>query len=186
MILFLIILLLLGLFVWSLFEKPAVVNGYLNTNTDELLLTLNWYGSFFKAEINIIKYSPRLSIFIFQKRIYSKAVKKRKGKRKMNLEDIRALVLYDEYATVRYGLDNPFSTGIACGLMEIIQTYFSGIRITQVPDFIPFQEYVEMDAGAKLNIGKTVVNILRLQSERKGEKENGSIQLDRKRGRFVS
>jgi hypothetical protein len=150
-----------------LFYELVIIN--LDINIDEVLLNLNFYKSFLHVKVHIIDYTPFLSINLFGKQIYSKAIKK-SGKRKMKMKYYPALDLHGMYANVYYGFDNPFFTGISSGVIQIIQIYFNGIYIAQFPDFLAQKEYIRINAGGKLNMGKTIVNILRIKFTNKNRR----------------
>jgi hypothetical protein len=178
----LFIILLLLVFVYLLFIKPAAVSLYLNTDTDSLNLTFNWL-SIVKADIQY-RNGLFLTIRLWGLQFYQKAIRPKAGKKRVKPDAYRALSLHNSNAYVRYGLGDPFSTGIACGILDIIQYYLKDVVFTQTPDFMPDRDYLILEADTELYIGKTIYNYLRLKaknSKPKRRNQYGSVQYVRQR-----
>jgi hypothetical protein len=148
-----------------LFNKAAVITFKFNTIQDELFLFFNWFDML-KGKLQMSDYAPFLTVYLFGFKIYSKAVKNtgKKNKKKKLPDYFKSLSIDNSYANIYYGFDDPSSTGITSGIIRILQAYFKGISIAQFPDFIPDKEYVSINAGTKLNIGKTILNYAKYKS----------------------
>ncbi len=100
-------------------------------------------------------------MFVFKKNIYAKTIGPPK-KQKQKLSDYyRSLALSNIFARIYYSFNDPFSTGITSGIFQIIQMYLNNISIAQYPNFIADHAYMTIHLGAKLNLGKTIANIIR-------------------------
>ncbi|MDF2686424.1 MAG: putative rane protein [Clostridia bacterium] len=155
------ILLLLTLFVIMIFNKAAAITFKFDTIQDKLYLFVNWFDV--TAKIQMSDYTPFLTVYLFKYKIYSKAIKN-SGKKKKILDYYRSLAVDNSYADIYYNFNDPSSTGITSGIIRVLQAYFKGISIAQFPDFIPSKEYVSINAGTKLNIGKTILNYAKSKS----------------------
>jgi hypothetical protein len=163
MYLLILILLLLAFFVCLLFFKPMDVTLLLNTNQDQISIKLNWIESLLTAKVQINPGASVLSIFLFKNRIYSKPLhpKKQKKRNKLTFVDyLYSLSLQKMYASIYYGFKDPFDTGITSGILQFIEQTFQGVLIKQYPDFIPGKEYIIINAGAELNLGKTMIAMM--------------------------
>lgn len=165
---FIFIALLLLLLIVMLFYKSAVITFQFNTNSDELYLFINWFNMF-KAKVQMSDSIPFLTVYLFGIKIYAKALKNQKSKKKLTLDNFRALAINGSYANIYYSFNDPFSTGITNGILKIIQLFSNDFTIRQFPDFIPFKEYVFIKAGTNLNIGKTIVKTIKLKNKRRNQ-----------------
>lgn len=167
----LFILLLPALFVLLLFYTFVTVKLEYSTNTNELTASLRWLNLLF-AKVNVKSNSSSVSVSLSRIRIFSKVFQGKRGKKGSYWKYIRSLDLNDSFANVYYGLTNPFTTGIASGIVQMIGSCFGGIHISQFPDFMPAHEYVYINAGTELNMGKTLANIMRIKLENKRKRRD--------------
>lgn len=156
-----LILLLLFMFGLAISYHFVLIDIQLDTNQNKMNLLFYWLYPMFKAKVVMENLKPKITIYLFKKKIFTKTIKVKKGVKKPAFSYYKFLVLKDSNVSIQYGLNNPFSTGITAGLIEIIQTYFNNIPITQVPDFVPSNDYVTLEASTKINVGKTLAKIVR-------------------------
>lgn len=160
MYLLLFIVLLLALLIYSLFEKLSVLTFQLDTDKSDVHLTFSWLYPFITAQVRMMNSAPYLDIYLLKAHIYSKKIKKQKKKSNYQF-NLQSINYKDAYANIYYGLENPFATSVTSGILAIFHQYASQVSTRLYPDFIPAHEYVMIDAGAKLNIGKTLMGFLR-------------------------
>lgn len=175
------ILLVLALFVLLMFYVPAYIEAKINTENNDYDVFIRWLSPVFMAKVEMEDYKPVLSITLFDKQVYRKAIRPRKGqKRQKNLtasDYYHALVLSNSYVDARYGLDNPFALGIASGIVGLLGSYFD-VDVNQSPDFFPFSSYLIINAGTQLNIGKSSVNLLKAYAANKYAAIKKSMRSD--------
>jgi hypothetical protein len=170
----LFIVLLLAMVVYALFDKRATIAFALDTNRNDMHLLFYWLYPLMMARMEMLHYSPHLTIYLLKTPVYTKTLKSKKN-RKTNLFDTaQALQLTEGYAKAYYGLDNPFHTAVTSGAIDLFRSFFPNIPIEQIPDFMPGHEYVVIQAGVKLNIGKTLFRMIRQKSQNKIRKRSGS------------
>jgi hypothetical protein len=167
----LFILLLLALFVLLLFYTTIYIKVEYSTNDNRLIVDLSWLNSLIHAKVYVESNGTIVSVYLKRIRIFSKLIKPKGGK-KNKWKYIKALDLNDSFANVYYGLDNPFSTGIVSGIIQMIQFSFKNIQISQFPDFLSVQEYVRINAGTELNPGKTLAKLMRIKLENKRKRRD--------------
>lgn len=173
----LFIVLLILAFVFVLFEVPSQILCVLDTDRNIFYGVLSWLSPLLKVEFEMVDYSPCLTFYLFHKRIATKTLQKRTGKNKYNL---KAISLKNSYITLNYGLVNPFSTGIANGIIEAFYSFFHDIYFESIPDFFPDHEYIVVKAKSDLNIGETIINIIRLRTHKNNKRSDkyGSIEYN--------
>lgn len=174
---FISIILLLATMIIAFFEISAKWTFRLDTDQNMLFLKFYWLYPVFFAKVEMLNYSPHLNIFIFKKCVYSKNYQL--DKNKQNQGYIHSLVLNELYVKTSYGFQNPFSTSIASGIIGILQLNFKNISFFQHPDFLSANEYIIIEAGSLLNVGKTLLNVIRLKhSNKKFKRSNryGTVQ----------
>jgi hypothetical protein len=140
----------------ALNKQLSTVAFQLDTARNDLHLLMYWYYPFFMAKVEMQDYSPLLDVYLFKKHVFSKVLRHKAGKKQHPFHLLRALDYSDAYAVVHYGLDNPFHTFVASEIVEMMSSAFEEISILQYPNFTSDREYVAIQAGAKLNIGKTL------------------------------
>ena len=172
MYILLIILLLLTLIVLILLFTVITIRLEFNTNANELAVRLSWLNSLLTAKANVRSSNSSIDVYLGKIRIFSKVIKALGGKKILKWKLIRALDLNNSFANVYYSFDNPFSTGITSGVIQIIQSYLSGIKISQFPAFLSFDQYVYIIAGSELDLGRTLANIMRVQLENKNKRRD--------------
>jgi uncharacterized membrane protein YciS (DUF1049 family) len=183
LLLLIVVLLILVLSIGILtFKKLAMVSLNYDTDSNEYHVTLKWLSPFVTIKVDTFNLSPKLSVFLFKKRIYAKPVQKpmqRKNKIKLNTIDyFQAIKRENSYITLNFGLDDPFATSLVCGLIPWLHCFLSDVDITPVPVFLADHAYIDLNAGTKLNIGKTMFSLFKLkQAKQKRRDEYGAIQF---------
>ncbi len=113
---------------------------------------------------------PFVTVFVFKLKLYQRAIKRRKGKG--NLTDwLRAADISDVSVDTRYGLHTPFATGIFQSILGIAAAFLKADSMQIYPDFIPDEEYVHIDASARVNIGNTIMNFAENKKNRRRKRE---------------
>ena len=161
MYIFWFFILLLLFCVYLIFTQLLAVSFLFDTNNNDMHVSMHWMYPFLKITVRMENSTPQISAYVFKKRILSKAVQKKANK---DISMLKAFKLQDVHITAYYGLNNPFSFGILCGVIEFIKALFPIEVLEQYPELMPLNEYVLIEARANLNIGKTLVNFVRLKT----------------------
>lgn len=161
----LFILLLLSLFVYLSFYKAVTLHLLLNTNENDLHLWFYWLYPLIKAKLEPSDYSPHLTVYLFNVRVYSKTLRKKSKKRDplQMLNYARAADLYNISLTTSYGFLSPAQTGLLGGVFAIVGQYFGSAEISQYPCYLAGEDFIIIDAAAQLNVAKTLIAFLRLK-----------------------
>ena len=159
---FLIILIAIT-FIILLFLIALKIKVVLNTDETDLNMTVFWIRPFIKAMVSMENATPVLKLYLFNKRILKRALKNGKNKQKgMNLVQITNPK--DIHVNVHYGFRDPFTTGIACGAINIASQFIDIDEMNQTPDFLTGNDYIYLDATAKVNLGSTLIKLLKSKS----------------------
>lgn len=170
----LFIILFVLIFGYLLFTKPLSINFLLDTEYIDLHMHVKWLFPFFEAKWTMLDYSSIISIFIFKKKVLSKKSQKRGSKLSGYLSD---LSVSNTYLNSFYSLDDPFETGMASVVFQMLESLTDHVQITHYPAFISDHAYLILEAGTNLNIGKSVVQIIRKNlSNKKRRKKYGPVK----------
>lgn len=180
---FLSLAFLITVFIILLFLKPVVILFRFNTETDEMDMIFYWIKPFLKGRVVMENSMPVLSLFIFNMRILTRKIKKQGGRQNIQ-RLLKTLDFSDVYIRAYYGLLNPAATGVVFGMLGVVQSIVNSltddVEIEQYPEFMPFEEYLVINTGVKLNIGMTLINFLHLRfqhAKRKRSGKYGSVQF---------
>lgn len=177
MYIFFFILLLTVVFLIALFTVSARVT--LNLDTDENMLSVKSSWLIQTASVQFLKKESRqkVSIFFSGKRIASWNIrlKPKAKKRRRGLFYVRALSMERARCKTAYGFSTPFLTGISSGFPLFIQSIVPNISIEMTPDFFSDHAYLIVRAEAKLNLGRTILNLIRKRPDKRSEKHYGPI-----------
>ena len=127
---------------------------FLDTDRTEFGLVFYWMYPFVRARVTMLEYTPLLTVYLFNIRVFRKKLKVKAGK--TQTPSLQSIALSDISLTTCFGLESPFFTGILSGMAELIEGTFQNAAIRAYPDFLSEREYLTVQGSAKLNIGKTI------------------------------
>lgn len=158
--LFFVILIILIILISILFFTVIKIFLTVNSDEEELKVRLLWLYPFLKIEIEVHNYVPMLIIDVFNKSIIRKEIKNQKRKApKINY--IKQLKLKDVNIETFYGFKDPSTTGITCGLINAISNFINISSLSNRPDFVADNDYIYINATAKLSVGMALVNLFK-------------------------
>jgi hypothetical protein len=100
-----------------------------------------------------------MTIYLLNKRVLTKQIK-RKQYAKGNRNIIRNLDPTDIHVNTQYGFRDPFVTGLACSAITMASEFFNVESLHQKPDFLAINDYINLDATAKLNLGNSLMKLV--------------------------
>jgi len=154
-ILFVIVLLLTIL----LFTVALKINLIFDTANSDMNLTVRWLYPLLKSVIAREDNRFVLTVYLFNKRILSKQIN-RKQNVSANKNILRSLKPTDIHVNTQYGFRNPFVTGLTCSLVGMVSQFFNVESLRQKPDFLAANDYISLDATAKLNLGNSLMKLI--------------------------
>lgn len=169
--LFLVLMILLVL----AYSEPLNIKFIFNSTDADMHLAMVWLRDI-KINAVIKELRPYVSVFVFDREVMSRFLKKRKGQG----GTITALALHDTDVRISYGLNSFAATGLISAALGVLGSVGKIDHFEQIPEFLPADEYLKIDAATKLNIGKTVSNMILLKSKlrkrRKNMDQSNSVQ----------
>ena len=171
MVILAFIIILLAIFIIIMFAEPVRISFLLDTDRLEMSAKGRW-TAIAAFEARIIDYRLFVTVRLFGWKIFTGFLKKTGSKRPVS-SVFQALALSDTSVEIAWGLNAPHLTGIFCAAAEFAGRLLRDADIALEPDFVPDREYLHLTAKTSLNLGKTVVNMLRV-SRAKRRKGYGS------------
>ena len=110
--------------------------------------------------------SPLLTVYLFKKKVYGGLVAA-KGQTGRRTGIIKAASASDIRMDIDYGFRDPYVTGITCGSINAVSEIADFAELSQNPDFVTDEDYIRLDATAKVNIGNTILNYLKGKAGRR-------------------
>ena len=169
MVLVSIILLILLIPVILLFTVALRVKIVFDTCKTNLNMTFLWLHSWLKGLVTIEDTKPMLTLYllnkkIFKRKLFKEKVKSSKGKLK-GMDFVKLVDSRDVHVNAQYGFRDPFTTGIACGAINVASQFINinVDSINQMPDFATENDYIYLDANAKVNIGSTLIRFFKFK-----------------------
>jgi hypothetical protein len=160
-----IILLIVGVVAILLFTIELRVKIVFDTCKTNLNMTLLWLHSFIKALVTIEDSRPMLTLYLLNKRLFKRSLFKERlksSKGKLNgMDFIKVVDSRDVHVNAQYGFRDPFNTGIACGAISAASQFIDIDSINQLPDFTTENDYIYLDAKARVNIGSTLIKLIK-------------------------
>lgn len=154
LIILIVIILMILLFIIAIRVKLVF-----NSDKSYINMTLLWISPLIKAFVTIKDSKPIISLYIFNKMIFKRAIKKvenaNSGMKLVQLTNPK-----DIQVNVQYGFKDPFITGITCGVINIASQFINIDSINQSPNFMTENDYIYLDANAKVNLGSTLFRFL--------------------------
>lgn len=158
----LIIVSVLIIFLVLLFLIALRIKVVLNTEKSDAKMTLFWLGPVFKAFITMKDSSPVIRLAIFDKvimKIKPKPRPKKSTSDKFKL--VQQINPQDVHVNFRYGFNDPYNTGVACGAVNMASQFINIDSLIHTPDFTSSKDYIYLNATAKLNLGSTLVRLIK-------------------------
>ncbi|MCX8130956.1 MAG: hypothetical protein N3I35_12770 [Clostridia bacterium] len=141
-----------------------------NSDKENINLTLLWLYPFLKAVITNEGPKLMLSVYLLNRNIMKRELGVGKSKIRANkLELIRQVKTTDANVSVSYGFRDPFITGVACGAINIASQFINIDSVNQNPDFVADNDYIYVDATAKVNLGSALLNLYRTHKNSSGD-----------------
>jgi hypothetical protein len=138
-----------------------------NVNSEKVNINvaLLWLYPFIKIMVANESADLAMTVYLFNKKVYRKVLGKdiKKPKSKTN-GLIRQIELVNVNVNARYGFRDPFTTGVACGAMNIATQFINIDAINHNPDFAAEEDYIYVDATAKANLGLAIMKLFKAKN----------------------
>lgn len=158
-VLILVLIFIAALFLILLFTERLKVMLILDTYNSCFKMTLQWFH-WLRALIIIENSRPVLTLYFFNMKLYKRIL--HRGGKNRNKHSLLKLAHPEELIiNAYYGFQDPYTTGIACGAVNSALQFIKSASINQVPDFTAEQDYILLDAKARVNMGTALMNLAR-------------------------
>ncbi|AKL96513.1 hypothetical protein CACET_c30690 [Clostridium aceticum] len=142
-----------------LFIVASKIIVHFDSTSSDLNVTLLWLYPILKSVISTENDIFTLSIYIFSKRIFKKQLISHKTKTrnknllsKINPTDIRI--------SAQYGFKDPCFTGLTFAALNMIPKFFALESLYQRPNFLASNDFININATAKLNLGRFLLELV--------------------------
>lgn len=153
-----VVIVLLILFLALALFRPVRFRAELTVDNERTDLKIFMLYPLFNLNIFMKDGDSFVSAYFLKLRVYRSKLGERK-KAKINLKDlILSADIFDVCVDTYLGLDDPFATGMACGVFGMISSLLRPDKMNLYPSFVPGESYIHIDAAASINIGNTIVN----------------------------
>ena len=159
MALLLILLTLVLLLIVLLFTVKSKVDFIFNSTESDMHLTLFWLYPLLRSVIARENNSFILTIYLLNKKVLTKQINRKKNV-SGNESILKGLNPTDIHVNTQYGFRDPFVTGLACSAVIMVSEFFNVESLQQKPDFLAINDYINMDATAKLNLGNSLMKLI--------------------------
>jgi hypothetical protein len=152
-------LMLLLLLTILLFTVTSKVNFNFDSVTSDINLTLLWLYPLIRSVIVKKNNEFTLTVYLLNKRILTKQIK-RKQDVSDNKNVLRSLNPTDIHINTQYGFRDPFVTGLTYTAISMVSQFFNVKSLRQSPDFLTMNDYINLEANAKLNLGNSLIKLM--------------------------
>lgn len=159
MILLFVLLMLVLLLTILLFTVTSKVNFNFDSVTSDINLTLLWLYPLIRSVIVKKNNEFTLTVYLLNKRIMTKQIK-RKQDVSDNKNVLRSLNPTDIHINTQYGFRDPFVTGLTYTAISMVSQFFNVKSLRQSPDFLTMNDYINLEANAKLNLGNSLIKLM--------------------------
>lgn len=159
MILLFVLLMLILLLTILLFTVTSKVNFNFDSVTSDINLTLLWLYPLIRSVIVKKNNEFTLTVYLLNKRIMTKQIK-RKQDVSDNKNVLRSLNPTDIHINTQYGFRDPFVTGLTYTAISMVSQFFNVKSLRQSPDFLTMNDYINLEANAKLNLGNSLIKLM--------------------------
>ena len=157
---FFFLVIILTFLILLLFLAALKVKLVFDSINSDLNMSLLWLYPLFKVFVTPKDSKPLIILYLFNKEIFRKKLKKSNNS-SANFRLVKSANPKDVNINANYGFKDPFITGVACGALNVASQFINIESLNNNPDFTPDQDYVYMDATAKVNLGSMIVNLLK-------------------------
>ncbi len=159
MIILFLLLITIALLILLLFTVASRIEFHFDSAAARFKLAILWLYPFLKAEVSSEDSGYTLQLFLFNKRILKRIMNVNK-KISGNMYDIQRLHPTNIAIKAQYGFQDPYFTGMFCTVISMISQFFSVDSLSQQPDFLAFDTYINIDATARLNLGRSLLALV--------------------------
>jgi len=153
------LLILAALLVILLFTVKSKVDFVFDTTASDMHVTLFWLYPLLKSVIRRENNMLVADIYLLNRRFLTKRINQ-KLPSTGNTNILKSINPTDIHVDTRYGFRDPFVTGLATSAITMASEYFNVESLNQRPDFLAINDYISLDATARLNLGRSLLKLI--------------------------
>lgn len=154
------ILIIISLFlVVLLFTVASKIIVHFNSAASDLNVTVLWLDPVLKFVVSSENNSFILSVYLFKKIFF----KKQLTNSRINIQNrnfISKITPADIHINAQYGFRDPYFTGLAFCAINMISKFFTLESLYQKPDFLADDDFLNIEATARLNLGRSLLKLV--------------------------
>lgn len=159
MILLYLLIITALLLIILLFTVASKLIMHFDTTSSDFNVTLLWLYPFLKSVVSKENDVFVLSLYFFNKRIFRRQLLGTQGSIQ-NKNTLGKIKLTDLHIAAEYGFIDPYLTGLFHGAISIISKFFPVDVLYQQPSFWVNDDYIKIDATARVNLGRTILKLV--------------------------
>lgn len=159
MVIIYVILAIFLLLIVLLFTVRSKIDVVFITCDSDMHITLLWLYPLLKSVVTRVNGRLSVSIYLLNKKVLTRQIYKKQSP-SVSANIIRHLNPTDICVDTQYGFRDPFFTGLACSAVTMASEYFNVKSLNQKPDFLAASDYIDVDATARLNLGKSILKLI--------------------------
>jgi len=159
MTLLLVLLAIVVFLIILLYTVESKINLIFNTADSDMHLTLIWMHPLIKSVITKKADGFVLTVYLLGKSILTRQIKQKQNVYK-NRNILKNLNPTDIYVNTQYGFRDPLVTGLTYTAISMVSQFFKVKSLSQNPDFLAANDYINLEANAKLNLGSSIMKLI--------------------------
>lgn len=142
-----------------LFAVKSKVDLVFDSTDSDIHFTLFWLYPLLKSVVTREKSGFVMTVYLFNRKVLTRLLNpKQNVSKKENV--LRLFNPTDIHVDTRYGFRDPFVTAMASSAITMASGYFNVESLNQKPDFLATNDYISLDATAKLNLGRSLLKLI--------------------------
>lgn len=159
MVLLFILLFIVSLLIILLFTVASKIDFNFDSTNSDMHLTLLWLYPLIRSVVVRKNDGFVLTVYLLNKKILTKQINQKQNV-SGNRNILKNLNPTDIHVNTRYGFRDPFVTGLTCSAISMVSQFFNVESLRQKPDFLAINDYINLDATARLNLGNSLIKLI--------------------------
>lgn len=142
-----------------LFTVASKIIVHFDSAASDFNLTLLWLYPVLKSVVSCENDRFILNVYFFNKRILKRQITINKADMQ-NRNLLRKIKPTDINIRAQYGFRDPYFTGLMFCAISMISRFFTLESLYQKPSFLANDDYIKVDATARLNLGRSLLKLV--------------------------
>lgn len=152
---FIVLILLFAVLLYTVALKTILI---FDTDKEIMELTVLWLYPFIKVQAVIKNFTPFITVFLFKKKIFTKALKQKN--KKNGLAYAKSIRFRNLSITANYGFEDKLTTGVACAALNMAPV-FDFYSLQHSPDFLAMKDYICLKVTTDIDIPSSLSSYMK-------------------------